>query len=427
MNSTRPSQRQKQHSLSLRSTVLIFIFSSCWAYVASANLTCTSPTTSIIQPGTPLSLGFSGTGVDSALSNIAADLICSSTGKKVLSLGSGYDSTSFSPNSPKTTITVSQATAATTSCPSNVFHIQYTASSLLSKEVVPCNENLSIASVNMALLPSLSSLTLPIPIIPTTSILPSTSAASSSGTATSQPPIQTTVASSSITTSIATTTAIATLTSVHTKPSQHSSQPAIPPTTSTSAGGSKGNGGGNGGSATSSDGATAPSSSIGSSSSSMTDFQSSNSSSPSTAVIAGGSVGVVAAIFVTLAGILIWRKKQQRKMNLDDLFMGDSSLAAASGFSKPIYARSDPDEDRHHAREGSVVVPMGTAHSRAGSPPPLMPAQPYPAAISMGQQDMGFYNDADNSDYPVHRQPSYRLPYNHSGYDYNSHNHRHHG
>ncbi|KAF9359320.1 hypothetical protein BGX26_012605 [Mortierella sp. AD094] len=444
MTSKRPFHcKQQQHSLSFRSTVLLIIFSSCWTQLASAKLACVSPASSgksVILPGTPIPLGFSGTVLDTALSNITADLVCSSTGKTALSLGSGYDSTNFSPHSPQVMITDSQAAAATASCPTNVFHVQYSTSSL-NQQVAPCRGNLSIGKENTV--GSLSSPILPIPIIsPPTSLLPSPSSQSSSSeTATSQPSIQTTTTTTTTSSAIPITTSVTTpvttpvtttntsTTPVHTsKPPNHTTQPVNPPTAPTTTASGNGGRGNGGGQATSSDSTIIPSPSTNSSSpSTASDFQSS--SSPPTAVIASASVGVIAAIFVILAAMLIWRKRQQRKTSLDGLFMGDSSLAAASGFlAKPIYARSDPDEDQHRTRDGSVMVSIPTAEgmtrSQHGSPPPLMPSQPYPAAISMGQQDMGFYNGVDDVDHYQQQSP-YRLPYSHPNYDYNSYGHHH--
>ncbi|KAG0000900.1 hypothetical protein BGZ80_008187 [Entomortierella chlamydospora] len=437
--SSRCRQQQQQYSLSLRSTVLLIIFSSYWIQLASAKLSCTSPTSSgksKIHPGTAFTLGFSGAALDTALSTITADLVCSSTGTTALSLGSGYNSSNYSPESPQVTITDSQAAEALASCPSNAFHVKYSTSSSLSQQVASCKGVLSIDDDDVV------GSSMP------TSLLPSLSAQpSSSETATSQSPIQTitttaVTATATVTTSgIPVTTPVTTpeittattpainattvTTSVHTTTPPKSTTPSIVPTTAE--GGSGGGGdGNNGGQATSSDSTTLPSPSGNATMpSTASEFQST--SSPPTAVVAGAGVGVVASIFVILAGLLIWRKRQQRKRDLD-LFIGDSSLAAASGFSAtPIYARSDPDEDRQLTRDDSVMVPVpmseNMSRSQHGSPPPLAPTQPYPAAISMGQQDMGYYNEEDVDYYQ--QQSSYRLPYSHPNYDYNSYGHHH--
>ncbi|KAF9109274.1 hypothetical protein BGX27_007795 [Mortierella sp. AM989] len=414
MISKRPSCC-KQHTLSFHFTILLIILSSCWTQIVSAKLACTSPTSEngIIRPETPLSLGFSGTALDSTLSNITADLVCSSTGKTALNLGSSYDSTDFSPRSPKVTITDSQVADALTSCPGNAFHVKYTTLSLLDKQVATCTGKFSIQQEKMAAIPLLPSLTLPLPpLIPSKSSepVPITTATT---IVTSKSVIPTTPPAATSTKSAAPTDT--------SKPPKRTSQSTVPSTIPTSKSDHSSGTGGTGGTATSTDSANVPSQTDSSSS----DLQKPNTTSPSTVAIICASVGVVAAIFVILAVILVWRKRQQRRMSLDSLFMGDSSLAAASGFSaKPIYARSDPE--KLPLSNGSEGGAGGMTRLQPTSPPPSMPTQPYPAATAMGQRDMAYRNDIESSDhYPSQRQPSYRLPHHHPSHDYNSHGRRH--
>ncbi|KAG0243375.1 hypothetical protein BGW41_002264 [Actinomortierella wolfii] len=120
--------------------------------------------------------------------------------------------------------------------------------------------------------------------------------------------------------------------------------------------------------------------------------------SGSTATIVGTVVGVAAAVVLILAGLLIWRKRQQRKQSFEALF-GPSSLAAASGLNKdgsngdestqPIYAR-DVEEG---IRENKTIP----------SPPPLAALEP---AYGGGEQT-----------YYQHQSPMSPGSAPHAGYD----------
>ncbi|KAI1319925.1 hypothetical protein EDD11_002600 [Mortierella claussenii] len=238
-------------------------------------------------------------------------------------------------------------------------------------------------------------------------------------------------------------------------PSQHTQTSSLP--ASSVAGGNGGDAskttfsGGSGGNPSVALPTVGPNSGNNSTSPSTSDMQQPSSSGPSTALIAGASVGVVAGIFFILAGLLIWRKRQQRKeaAQFDDLFShNDSSLVASSGFAaKHIYARSGSDHpndngvgntinNSHHdppnhnelrrSGGGSVMVSMSTP-SEAGSPPPppLMPREPAMPGMAQVQHDPRFYQGAEVGDmqqYPPQRGPSYRVPYHQQPYDYNPYN-----
>lgn len=96
-----------------------------WTESISATLVCTSPTrlTSGIKAGSSLVLGFSDSDILSSTSAITAQLICSANGSVALTLGSGYDSSNYTPNSPIVNITEAQASAAIAACPSNVSQV----------------------------------------------------------------------------------------------------------------------------------------------------------------------------------------------------------------------------------------------------------------------------------------------------------------
>lgn len=91
-----------------------------WTESISATLVCTSPSRLTgIKAGSSLVLGFSDDALSST-SAITAQLICSANGSVALTLGSGYDSTNYTPNSPIVNITEAQVSAAIQACPSHV-------------------------------------------------------------------------------------------------------------------------------------------------------------------------------------------------------------------------------------------------------------------------------------------------------------------
>ncbi|KAF9157068.1 hypothetical protein DFQ26_009134 [Actinomortierella ambigua] len=154
--------------------------------------------------------------------------------------------------------------------------------------------------------------------------------------------------------------------------------PRPPQQTTTRGGGGNGGGGGNNGGNSRPIGPTpsiGPSSGVtGPSTGTSADVQRDTSSagSGSTATIIGTLVGVAAAIVLILAGLLVWRKRQQKRQSFEALF-GSSSLAAASGLNndsasvtgestKPIYGRN---------------VEEGYLENKAmASPPPLTALEP---------------------------------------------------
>ncbi|KAF9570901.1 hypothetical protein EC968_001210 [Mortierella alpina] len=180
-----------------------------------------------------------------------------------------------------------------------------------------------------------------------------------------------------------------------------------------------------------------------------------SSTSPSIGLITGASVGVVALIFVILAVILVWRKRQQAQARIDHLF--NDSLMASSGFQndKPIYGRrSDPNDDHSAthlpaAMDGAAALGMsmnheqqkylhprppgsgGSGYSQNSNNNQPLPRLPHPTAQhahyrqqQQQQQHPGPYHEYDQEyfhkeELPPQRQPSYRLPYSQPANDYN--------
>ncbi|KAF9309338.1 hypothetical protein BG003_009863 [Podila horticola] len=422
-----------------------------WTESISATLVCTSPTrlTNGIQAGSSIVLGFSDNAALSSASDITAQLICSAKGSVALTLGSGYDSTNYSPNSPIVNITEAQASAAIQACPSNSFHVQYVGSALLSSEVAKCTGNMNISlgaapkivqPPAVAAPPGIESL---IPSLRTgePSVTPS-SIPATTNVPTSSPTVPTTSTSSPPTPPPTTSTTTPPVTSNSVVPT--TTVPVVPPvvppvttttkahtttsakpTTSKGSGNGSGNGGnGNGGSKPVP--STTPTTN---GTSEASDMQHDSSSSTSTSTIAGACGGVVGGVCAILAGLLVWRKRQQKKMKFDQFY--DDSLAAASGFgSKPIYGREEPDEEQGSGPGVGAVMSLSQAHhrslstkngpSQAGSPPPLMPVTPTPVYNNGyhhedAQQD-NYYNDQYHTYQPY--QLPYQQPYQQEYYDY---------
>ncbi|KAG9323007.1 hypothetical protein KVV02_007437 [Mortierella alpina] len=126
--------------------------------------------------------------------------------------------------------------------------------------------------------------------------------------------------------------------------------------------------------------------------------------SPSIGLIIGASVGVVALIFVILVVLLVWRKRQQAQARIDYLF--SDSLVPSSGFKndKPIYGRSDPNDD-----------PSATHPPAAMDAPVRQPS--YRLPYSQPAKDYK-YPRGPQEESPPQRQPSHRLPYSQPAKDY---------
>ncbi|KAF9325502.1 hypothetical protein BG006_011032 [Podila minutissima] len=418
-----------------------------WTESTSATLVCTSPTrlTNGIRAGSSIVLGFSDNAALSSASDITAQLICSANGSIALTLGSGYDSTNYSPNSPIVNITEAQASAAMQACPSNSFHVQYVGSALLGGEVVKCGDT----NINLAAAPKIVELLAVAAPPEVESLIPSlhlgepsatpSSAAPTTDVPTQSPPAPTTNAPSPPPPPPTTTTTTPPVTSDPVVPTTTTGPvvpPVVPPvTTATSAHTttsakptkSKGNGngggndgsGGNGGSGGKGD-KPAPSTPPTATGTGKTSDMKHETSSSSTSIgtIAGACAGVVGGVCAILAGLLVWRKRQQKKMKFDQFY--DDSLAAASGFgSKPIYGREEPDEEQGSGPGVGAVVPLTQAHQRslstktrplqAGSPPPLVPVTPKPV------YDNGYHYEDDQQDNyyndQYHTYQPYELPY----------------
>ncbi|KAG0027583.1 hypothetical protein BGZ82_008916 [Podila clonocystis] len=394
-----------------------------WIESTSATLVCTSPTrlTNGIRAGSSIVLGFSD--ALSSASDITAQLICSANGSVALTLGSGYDSTNYSPNSPTINITEAQVSAAIQACPSNSFHVQYVGSALLGRDMATCAGD---TNISLAAAPKIESL-----IPPLRSGEPSATPSSNPHTTnvpTASPIVPTTDAPAPPPSH---TTTIPPVTSDPVVPT--STEPVVPPvvppvtTTTTNAhtttsakpitSKGSGNGSGNGGNGSGSNKPVPSTSPTTSGTSEASDMQHETSSSTSTSTIAGACAGVVGGVCAILAGLLVWRKRQQKKMKFDQFY--DDSLAAASGFgAKPIYGREEPDEEQGSGPGVGAVVPLTQAHhrslstknspSQAGSPPPLVPVTPTPA------YDNGYhYEDAQDTYYndQYHTYQPYQLPY----------------
>ncbi|KAG0358856.1 hypothetical protein BG005_001737 [Podila minutissima] len=407
-----------------------------WTESTSATLVCTSPTrlANGIRAGSSIVLGFSNNAALSSASDITAQLICSANGSIALTLGSGYDSTNFSPNSPIVNITEAQASAAMQACPSNSFHVQYVGSALLGGEVAKCGDT----NINLAAAPKIVEVLAVAAPPEVEAVIPSLhlgepSATPSAATPTTDVPTHsspapTTDAPSPPPPPPTTTTTTPPVTSDHVVPTTTTVPPVVPPATTTtrahtttSAKPTKskgnGNGGGNGGSGGNGD-KPAPSTPPTTGTGEASDMQHGTSSSTSVGTIAGACAGVVGGVCAILAGLLVWRKRQQKKMKFDQFY--DDSLAAASGLgSKPIYGREEPDEEQGSGPGVGAVVPLTQAHHRSpstktgpsqvGSPPPLVPVAPTPVYdnghhYEDDQQD-NYYNDQYHTYHP------YELPY----------------
>ncbi|KAF9899855.1 hypothetical protein BX616_002808 [Lobosporangium transversale] len=433
---------------------------------APANIICTSPSShQTIQSGKPITLGFSGKGF-LELSVISADLICSGSNEAVLALGSKYDAVqTASSKAPSVIITAKQAASALAACPSNKFHVQYTLSSLLDEnQIAKCDGILDIQTPPSSIEAEAIELELPIPL-PTLPgdpspepTQPSSPAATSTQPASEQPQPTTPAPSPPAANPPPTDGNPQPSPSPTTKPPKPSRGSQHPPTVTPPPSGGGGNGGGSGGNKGGSK--TSPAGGGGggggngsgpsnpsptSPDSSSSDLQSDNASSglsSSTARIAGTSAGIVAAIFVILAVLLVWRKRQQRKSAaFNDLF-SDSALNAA----KPIFARSNPDEEVAATggdtlnsnnnnnngaigRTGSVLAPM----SSPAQPPPLISREPssnagapYEQYDQYDQYDHGYHHQGldPNGQYTPQREPSYGQPYHQPAYEnYGSYNH----
>ncbi|KAF9940405.1 hypothetical protein BGZ67_007743 [Mortierella alpina] len=172
------------------------------------------------------------------------------------------------------------------------------------------------------------------------------------------------------------------------------------------------------------------------------------STSPSIGLIIGASVGVVALIFVILVVLLVWRKRQQAQARIDYLF--SDSLMASSGFKndKPIYGRSDPNDDPSATHPppamDALVVPMNHDRYRDPRPRPgctqiIQPPPQLPHAAAQHahyrqqqhqqqqqqRQNAGLCHKYDpenchkeEEELPPQQQPSYRLPYSQPVKDY---------
>ncbi|KFH63759.1 hypothetical protein MVEG_10452 [Podila verticillata NRRL 6337] len=424
-----------------------------WTESISATLVCTSPSRLTgMKAGSSLVLGFSDNDALSSTSAITAQLICSANGSVALTLGSGYDSTNYTPNSPIINITEAQVSAAIQACPSNSFHVQYVGTALLGRETAKCTGNMNL-SLGSEALPAPAMIDPPavaaqpnvgLPLLGPLTDAPST-ATSSTPTTTVAPTssrIVPTTAPPPPTTTTTTTTTAAPVTSgpVSTTTTQPPVVPPVVPPVSTTtttishtttsakptqthgngSGNDNGNGNGNG-NGTSSKPATSTSANS-TESNEASDLQQQTSSSAPSGTIIGACAGVVGGVCAILAGLLVWRKRQQKKIKFDQFY--DDSLAAASGFgSKPIYGREDQDEEQGGGPGVGAVVPLNQAHTRSlstktgpsqvGSPPPLAPVTPAPVYDNAynyehedanAQQD-NYYNDQ------YHTYRPYQLPY----------------
>ncbi|KAG0007121.1 hypothetical protein BGZ65_006004 [Modicella reniformis] len=386
------SRSSQTHPPLVPYTLLVLL--SLWTRTVTAKLACTSPTSipSGIQPGSPILLGFSDSANDSILSEITANLVCSSTRTVALTLGKGYSTKDFSPYSPLVTITETQATAALVSCPGNSFYVEYTATAEPGQQAVAqCNNELSIHTAKT--LPDRPPLValgidLPIPTVPLPIPLPPTSIPTSANPPTTTPhpslPPPTTSASPP---------------TVPTEAPTPTSKDTEPPakTTSTPAGGTKttpsprssktsqtqqpssgpGSGDGNGGGTNSpnpnlSTGSSDPSPSNKDSSSSS-DLQQTGTSAPSIVTIAAACAGVVGGVLVILAAILIWRKREQRRQRVSFDEFYNESLAAASGFNNPTYDNDSNKYDNNSRRPNDLEQGYDGYAAAVPGPAPVGP------------------------------------------------------
>ncbi|KAG0344428.1 hypothetical protein BG004_004485 [Podila humilis] len=459
-----PSLIHSRHQKTL--ATIAFFFALC-VDSSSAALTCISPTSLSdgLRAGADLTLGFSDNAILGDISSVSAQLICSANGSVALTLGSGYTSFNFAPNSPVIRITEAQVATATKDCPSKIFHVQYVATGL-NRQVVECSENLTVRPVVIAAAPEDSHVIIaaelpftagavevtqeptpapatsdvtppsPTPIVPSPSSTPppTTSSDVVAPPTTALPPPPPVTTTSPPDTSETSSTKTKTTKSTR-------------PTNSRGGGNGNGNGSGNGngngngnGSDNGNGSGNKPSSPVTSTKPNDPDqtndasgLRHEASSSMSTSTIAGACAGVVGGVCAILAGLLIWRKRQQKRMKFDEFY--DNSLAAASGFkSKPIFGRENPDEEDVDSSGLGVgaVVPLTQAHARSLStksaggrdgasnglspppPPPLMPVSPTPVYESAAYHQRDYEQEAGGQDYYnenyLNYQP-YQQPY----------------
>ncbi|OAQ27498.1 hypothetical protein K457DRAFT_21055 [Linnemannia elongata AG-77] len=436
--------------------------------LTTADLICQSPTslpTNTLQPGTSLTLKFTNkpASLGSALlSDVSANLICTSTADSVLTLATKLDSG----KTTSATLTPAQVASALKACPANSFHVQYEEDSPLSKSTENCQGSFSLqpatkqsqnpnAEKDLAILvPPSISVPLPIPEVPTTitTTTPTTAAASATGSPSTVPttltgvePQPTTIATITTTTGVppnpsSVTTPAAGTTTLKSHPPASTTTTTRPP--KSGGGGGKGSGGNN----NNNDDNTPPPSPTSTHPNDLasSDMQQSTGTGPSTATIAGISIGILAGVFVILGAMLVWRKRSQRREDFD-LFYG-GTLAAASGFpsgsngtdagpgasssaEQPIYGRSAPEEEKYEMNGGaagpsrnvSLNAPRRSRshtsnHNKSpmpasAPPPPLMPMHPLPTAAA--DQDTSYYQQQQdvyyaNQQYHQQHQPQHQ-------------------
>ncbi|KAF9927410.1 hypothetical protein FBU30_003268 [Linnemannia zychae] len=437
-----------------RQTLLLALSSTLYLILVlpqtSAQLICDSPITSAdnFQPGTPITLKYTNnltTLGSTLLSEVSANLICSSSGESVLTLATKLESG----KSSSATITLEQATSVINACPTNNFHVQYEELSLLSKRVEDCTGSFSIQSLSVKdsaqlaiSLPNVPiSVPLPVPEAPTATSSGSPSTASvvePQPISTTSVPVPPTVTTTTTTAAIITKPpppANSTPVLGTTKPTTTTKAPNNPHPTTThppKSGGNQNSGSDGGNSSDRPPSTTTLAVPNGDVTSSDMQQQQSTGSGPSKTTIIGVTAGVVGGVFAILAALLIWRKRSQRRADFD-LFYSDT-LAAASGFRResgsgggnvvasatatveqPIYGRSAPEDEKYDmngARGGltrapSLNIPRShtSNHHRqqhySNSPPipsaaaatplpPLMPSHPHPVA-STADQDTSYH------------------------------------
>ncbi|KAK3842518.1 MAG: hypothetical protein J3R72DRAFT_132853 [Linnemannia gamsii] len=433
---------RQHHSLFLTIFLNLLFFTSS----TTAELVCISPPTSTtsLQSGTPFSLRFTNkpTTLGSALlSDVSANLICTSTGDSVLTLAKKLEQG----KSVLTTISPAQASSALKLCSANNFHVQYEESSFLSKNSENCAGSFSIQlTPPLAAVPDTAkqpehpaialppiSVPLPIPGVPTTAT--TTGSASAEPTATTivepQPTITAPIKPTTTTTIIATTTSTTAAvvppvvppnpTSATTTTTAPLKNP--PPATTTThppkSGGNHNGGGGNGSGINNPE--SSPTNFSGDISSS--DMQQSTGSGPSTASIAGMSIGVIAGIFVILGAMLVWRRRSQRRADFD-LFYTDT-LAAASGFQQPKNSGLGP---RGTGGLGSTTTTASSAEQPIYGRSAPEQDEKYEISGNMNNSNINNNNNNTNSAAPlVTRKLSSNTPRRSRSHTSTHHNHRH--
>ncbi|KAF9585423.1 hypothetical protein BGW38_002472 [Lunasporangiospora selenospora] len=388
MNFIKNTRRRQCCPFSCVSLAILSVTFFSWSDTVSAELVCTSPKSlpSGLLPDTPVTLGFSD---DSLLggaiwSDITADLICSATGSKTLILGSGYRASQFSPHSPIVNISTAQATEALQLCPSNSFNIVYTGTSLLSSQSAKCSGDFSIK--------------LPVTVTTPTKAPP---VVTSSETASSTLSQTNTSTGTPKTVSNTTTTLSTTATPpVHnsTKPTSSSSSPPL----TTKPGPTGDNSNKDGGQQDNSPEQTTQTSSTSLPTTVSADLQQQTGmSSPSFGSIIGPIAGVIAAVLLALACLLLWRKRQQKKIAFELFY--DESLVAASGHSgfqdRALYRSETIKEAKLEERVGAshYETPTITVTTEGGCRDVV---QGLPSAPPMASSGMG----------SPHHQRKYELP-----------------